>query len=157
MNFGMVVRLHTVHLRMILRTLYKMDYKQQITSILIELFTNPKTTKIPDYFSTDYIANTSQKTYHGLKIVSQWMKNLNRFLTDLKIEKLEFVHESKDTVVWIRTIKGKMKATSHQNLKEGKVIKWEEMIVSKFKGSKIEEEWISSEFLGVLLSKSNKL
>ncbi|MCW7474233.1 ester cyclase [Leptospira levettii] len=152
----MVVRLQSVHLRMILRMIKKMDHKQQITSILIELFTNPKTTKIPDYFSSNYIANTSQKTYHGLKIVSKWIKNLNQFLTDLKIEKIEFVHESKDTVVWIRTIKGKIKPTPLQNLKEGKVIKWEEMIVSKFKGSKIEEEWISSEFLGVLFSKTKK-
>ncbi|MCG6147312.1 ester cyclase [Leptospira levettii] len=152
----MVVRFQSVHLRMILRMIKKMDHKQQITSILIELFTNPKTTKIPDYFSSNYIANTSQKTYHGLKIVSKWMKNLNQFLTDLKIEKIEFVHESKDTVVWIRTIKGKIKPTPLQNLKEGKVIKWEEMIVSKFKGSKIEEEWISSEFLGVLFSKAKK-
>ncbi|MCW7496242.1 ester cyclase [Leptospira levettii] len=152
----MVVRLQSVHLRMILRMIKKMDHKQQITSILIELFTNPKTTKIPDYFSSNYIANTSQKTYHGHKIVSQWIKNLNQFLTDLKIEKIEFVHESKDTVVWIRTIKGKIIPTPLQNLKEGKVIKWEEMIVSKFKGSKIEEEWISSEFLGVLFSKTKK-
>ncbi|EOQ89667.1 SnoaL-like polyketide cyclase [Leptospira yanagawae serovar Saopaulo str. Sao Paulo = ATCC 700523] len=133
-----------------------MDHKQRITSILHELFSNPKTKVIPEYFSSKYIAHTSKKTYNGLKIVSQWIQNLNSFLSDLKIVNLEFIHETDDTVVWKRTLKGKIKSSSLQNQNVGNIIKWEEMIVSKFNGSKIEEEWISSEFLGALLPKTKK-
>ena len=37
-----------------------------------------------------------------------------------------------------------------------KIIQWDEMIVSKFKDGKIEEEWIVSELVGKLLLKVSK-
>ncbi|MCW7461084.1 ester cyclase [Leptospira limi] len=130
-----------------------MSPKQQIEMILQELFSNPKSKMIPEVFASDYIAHTSKKDYVGLKIVSQWIQNLNRFLSDLKIVRLEFIYEAKDLVVWKRTILGKIKPSKKKNLPAGKLIKWDEMIISKFKGNQIVEEWITSEFLGTLLPK----
>ena len=130
-----------------------MNHKARIELILNELFTNPKTTSIPEVFSADYIAHTSQKDYVGLKIVSRWIKNLNDFLSDLKVTKLEFIYENQDIVVWKRTIKGKIKPSKNKKLTPGKTIKWEELVVSKFQSNLIKEEWITSEFLGALLPK----
>ncbi|MGV3667309.1 MAG: ester cyclase [Leptospira bouyouniensis] len=128
-----------------------MNHRESIEFILKELFTNPKTTAISDVFSSDYIAHTSKRNYTGIKIVSNWIKNLNQFLSDLKITKLEFIYEDPQMIVWKRTIKGKIKPNKSNKLNKGKSIKWEEMIVSKFQGNKIQEEWITSEFLGALL------
>ncbi|GBF43386.1 snoaL-like polyketide cyclase [Leptospira ellinghausenii] len=133
-----------------------MEPKEQIETILRELFSNHKTNRIPEFFASHYISHTSKKDYKGLKIVSQWIQNLNRFLSDLKLVKLEFIHETNDLVVWKRTIKGKIKPSKNKKLPVGKLIKWEEMIVSKFKGNQIVEEWISSEFLGALLPLGKK-
>ncbi len=128
-----------------------MNHKDSIEFILNELFKNPKTTAIPEVFASDYIAHTSKKTYTGIKIVSKWIKNLNKFLSETKITKLEFIYEDSNIIIWKRTIKGKIKPNQRNQLKVGKSIKWEEMIVSKFKGNLIQEEWITSEFLGALL------
>ncbi|XDD46550.1 ester cyclase [Leptospira sp. WS39.C2] len=132
-----------------------MKHRDTIEYILKELFTDPKTTAISDVFSSDYIAHTSKKNFTGLKVVSKWIKNLNQFLSDLRITKLEFIFEDQNTVVWKRTIKGKLKPSQNKKLPKGKSIQWEEMIVSKFKGNLIVEEWISSEFLGALLPLGN--
>lgn len=133
-----------------------MKPKDQIETILKELFSNPKTNRIPEFFNSQYISHTSKKDYKGLKIVSQWIQNLNRFFSGLKLVKLEFIHETNDLVVWKRTIKGKIKPSKNKKIPDGKFIKWEEMIVSKFKGTQIVEEWISSEFLGALLPLGKK-
>ncbi|MDZ4728284.1 MAG: ester cyclase [Leptospira sp.] len=130
-----------------------MDNDKKIEFILRELIDKNDTSQIPNVFSKEYIVHTSKKDYHGHKIIVKWIKDLNNFFSDLKVVKIQFLVQTNEFIVWKRTIKGKIKPSKNKNLKPGKLIKWEEMIVSKFKEGLIMEEWNNSEFLGSLIYK----
>ncbi len=74
----------------------------------------------------------------------------------MKVSNLIFFNETEDTVVWQRTLKGKHTKSIRGILASGKMIQWNEIIISKFVEGKIEEEWIVSELLGKLLLKVPK-
>ncbi|EMY70303.1 ester cyclase [Leptospira vanthielii] len=130
-----------------------MENQKKIEFILNELIANHKTSEIPKYFSKDYVVHTSKKDYSGHKIIIKWSKDLHNFFSDLKVVKIQFLVYTDEFIVWKRTLRGKIKPSKNKNLKPGKLIKWDEMIVSKFKNGLIIEEWNNSEFLGALISK----
>ncbi|TGM52555.1 ester cyclase [Leptospira vanthielii] len=130
-----------------------MENQKKIEFILNELIVNHKTSEIPKYFSNDYVVHTSKKDYSGHKIIIKWSKDLHNFFSDLKVVKIQFLVYTDEFIVWKRTLRGKIKPSKNKNLKPGKLIKWDEMIVSKFKNGLIIEEWNNSEFLGALISK----
>jgi hypothetical protein len=130
-----------------------MDNDQKIELILRALIEKNDLSEIPTFFSKDYLVHTSKKDYLGHKIIIRWVRDLNQFLSNLKVVKIQFIVQSDDFVVWKRTLQGKIKPSKNKNLKSGKLIKWDEMIVSKFQNGLIIEEWSNSEFLGNLLPK----
>jgi len=129
-----------------------MENHKKIEFILRELIDKNDPSGIPTVFGESYIVHTSKKDYFGHKIIIRWIKDLNRFFSDLKVVKIQFLVQTNELVVWKRTLRGKIKPSNNKNLKSGKLIKWDEMIVSKFQNGLIVEEWNNSEFLGVLLS-----
>ncbi|TGL15111.1 ester cyclase [Leptospira meyeri] len=131
------------------------ENQEKISFILKELITNHSITSIQDVFSNEYIVHTSKKDYKGHKIIIKWAKDLHNFFDNLKIVKIQFLVQTEEFIVWKRTLRGKIKPSKSKNLKIGKSIQWDEMIVSKFKNGFITEEWNNSEFLGALISKPN--
>lgn len=132
-----------------------MDNDKKIEFILRELIEKNDPSEIATVFSKNYIVHTSNKDFLGHKIILRWMKDLNQFFSNLKVVKVQFLVQTNEFVVWKRTLRGKIKPSKNKNLKPGKSIKWDEMIVSKFQDGLIIEEWNNSEFLGTLLSKSH--
>ncbi len=130
-----------------------MEKEEKIEFILKELINKNNISEIPNFFSKNYIVHTSKKDFFGHKIIVRWVKDLNNFLSDLKVIKIQFLVETDESIAWKRTLRGKIKPSKNKNLKPGKLIRWEEMIVSKFKDGLIIEEWNNSEFLGSLISK----
>ncbi|PKA13618.1 SnoaL-like polyketide cyclase [Leptospira meyeri] len=131
------------------------ENQEKISFILKELITNHNIKSIQDVFSNEYIVHTSKKDYKGHKIIIKWAKDLHKFFDNLKIFKIQFLVQTEEFIVWKRTLRGKIKPSKSKNLKIGKSIQWDEMIVSKFKNGFITEEWNNSEFLGALISKPN--
>ncbi|EMY62781.1 ester cyclase [Leptospira terpstrae] len=134
-----------------------MENKKKIEYILNELISNQNTSDIPKFFSNNYVVHTSKKDYLGHKIIIKWSKDLHNFFSDLKVIKIQFLVQTDEFIVWKRTLRGKIKPSKNKNLKMGQLIKWEEMIVSRFKNGLIMEEWNNSEFLGALMSKSSRI
>jgi hypothetical protein len=64
---------------------------------------------------------------------------------------IEILVEEGNTITWQRTLHGTHKANMMGIPQTGKKIKWNEMVVSRFEGDKIAEEWIVSELAGQLL------
>ncbi len=129
-----------------------MDRKKIIEDVLFQLVEKNNDSVIPSAFLPEYKIHSSKKDYVGHLVIKRWIKDLNRYFDSLKVVKVQFLLETKDTIVWKRTIKGKPKPTEKSIRITKKTIQWEEMIVSKFKENLIQEEWITSEFLGKVLT-----
>ena len=67
---------------------------------------------------------------------------------------VEFRIEAGDTIVWHRTLSGTHKASMMGIPPTGQKVEWIDMVVTRFDGEKIAEEWTVSELAGQLLSKS---
>ncbi|MBM9498980.1 ester cyclase [Leptospira sp. 201903071] len=130
-----------------------MKNTEKIEYILKELIQNNNPNSIQGAFARNYIVHTSKKDYKGHEIIKRWLRDLNKYFYDLKIVKIQFLVQTEEVVVWKRTLKGKIKPSKSNKLVPKKTIKWDEMVVSKFKDGFIIEEWNTSEFLGELLSK----
>lgn len=127
-----------------------MTNTEKIEYILKELIEKENLSAISDFFTPNYLVHTSKKDYRGHTCIKKWVKELNNFLYDLRVVKIEFLNQNDSNVTWKRSIRGKIKPGKNKNLKEGKVLKWTEMIVSTFENGKISEEWTVSEFHGEL-------
>lgn len=68
--------------------------------------------------------------------------------------KVEFFIQESDTIVWQRTLRGTHKADMLSIPPTEQKVKWIDMVISRFDGEKIAEEWTVSELAGELLSKS---
>ena len=133
-----------------------MNNQSKIKYALNELIKGDKFTDIGDIFSKNYLSHVGEKQYRGQAIIKKWSKELNSTFSNLKVSNLIFFTENEDTIVWQRTLKGKHTNSIKGILASGKMIQWNEIIISRFVEGKIEEEWIVSELLGKLLLKAPK-
>ena len=65
--------------------------------------------------------------------------------------------EAGDTIAWQRTLSGTHETEMMGIPPTGQMVEWREMVVTRFAGEKIVEDWLVSELAGELLSKSPRL
>ncbi len=128
-----------------------MMHQEKIKFVLTELIEKRNLDAVEEVFSPDYTVHMSKKDYLGYNCIKKWVKDLNKYLTDLKVVNIEFLHQNDDVIVWKRQMKGRIRPSDNTSQKAGKILKWSDMIVSKFQNGKIAEEWVVSEFLGELI------
>ncbi len=102
-------------------------------------------------FTTDYIAYAENKEYKGQEFIKQFSKLLRTSIPDIKVLKVEILIEENDSISWQRTLQGTHKKNMMGIPPSNKTVKWNEMVVSRFEGDKIAEEWIVSELAGQLM------
>jgi len=61
--------------------------------------------------------------------------------------------QSGDTIAWQRTLRGTHEAEMMGIPPTGRKVEWRDMMVTRFEGEKIAEEWTVSELAGQLLSR----
>ena len=108
---------------------------------------------IDDLFITDYIAHSGEKEHVGHDFIRRFVKQLRSAIPDIKVVKVEVLLQSGDLVAWQRFLSGTHKADMMGVPPSEQKVQWLEMVVSRFHGDKIAEEWIISELAGELLSK----
>lgn len=111
---------------------------------------------IPSYFAPDYLAHAENKEYSGLDFIKRFSKTLRTSIPDIKVLTVEILVENGDTVSWLRTLQGTHKKNMMGIPASNKKLTWNEMVVSRFEGDKIAEEWIVSELAGQLMIKLGK-
>jgi predicted ester cyclase len=104
-------------------------------------------------FATDYLVHTGGKDYKGHKFIRRWIRQLRSAISDVRVVKVEFFVQAGDTVAWQRTLRGTHKADMMGIPPTGRKVKWRDMMISRFDGEKIIEEWAVSELAGELLLK----
>ncbi|KAA3658606.1 MAG: hypothetical protein DWQ10_10810 [Calditrichaeota bacterium] len=130
-----------------------LNLKEQLETGNMEVIGKGNYDFIEELFTTDYIAHAGGKVYKGHEFIHRFIKLLRTAIPDIHVIKIEILAQSGNTVTWQRTLTGTHMAdmmgakATHQNLR------WQDMMVSRFEGNKIAEEWTVSELAGEMLSK----
>ena len=135
------------------KTLLIMDKTARIKYVVAELIGQGNVDIVDTAFTTDYIAHAENKTHSGRTFIKRFEKLLHTVFPDISVLEVKVLAQEDNTITWQRTLQGTHKENMMGILPSHKVIKWNEMVVSRFKGDKIAEEWIVSELLGQLLLK----
>ncbi|MBK9510455.1 MAG: ester cyclase [Cytophagaceae bacterium] len=120
----------------------KFDRLKQITD---QLLSQGNSEIVDSAFSESYVAHSGDKNHKGHAFIKQFIKQLRTAIPDLKIVKIEVLAQSENLITWQRTLSGTHKAALKGIPASHKKIKWYEMVVTRFEGDKIAEEWLISD------------
>ncbi len=118
-----------------------------------EIVTKHNLDLVVELFAADYVAHAGEAKYKGTSFVKKYAGQLRTALPDLRAVKVEILNQAGDTIAWQRTLSGTHKADMMGIPPSGKKVKWMEMVVTRFAGGKIAEEWVVSELAGALVLK----
>ena len=111
---------------------------------------------VDELFVADYVAHGGGKSYKGREFIKGFIGQLRTAIPDLRIVEIRVLIEAADAIAWQRTLSGVHKAEMSGIPPTGKRVEWTEMIVTRFAGDKIAEDWMVSDLAGQLLLKFPK-
>ncbi len=133
-----------------------MNRKEKIEYAVEQLIGQGDLEIIDTVFTANYVGHAQNKEHKGHEFIKQYSKLLRVSIPDICIKKIEIFVEKNNTISWQRTLQGTHKKNMMGIPASNQIVKWNEMVVSRFDGDKIAEEWIVSELMGQLLLKQPK-
>jgi predicted ester cyclase len=130
-----------------------MHKEDQIKYALDQLIEQCNISVVEEIFTKDYIGHAEDKNYKGREFIKRFTKQVRTAIPDIRVLRVEFLVKASDSISWQRTLQGTHKANMMGIPASDRKIKWNEMVVSRFEGEKITEEWVVSELAGQLLLK----
>ena len=130
-----------------------MNKEKQIKYAADQLIGQGNLEVVDTVFTDDYLAHAEDKAYKGHEFIKRFSGQIRSAIPDLHVLKVEILVEEGNTIAWQRTLGGTHQANMMGIPPSKKKIKWNEMVVSRFEGDKIAEEWVVSELAGQLLLK----
>lgn len=121
-----------------------MDLEKQLKFISEQLFVQGNVDLVDSVFDVGYIAHDGDKTHKGQAFVKQFIKKLRLAIPDIEIVKIDFLSKSGNTITWQRTFSGTHKENMQGIPASNKKVKWNEIVVTRFIGKKIAEDWLVS-------------
>jgi predicted ester cyclase len=106
---------------------------------------------VAEVFSTAYVVHTGGKDYIGHEFVNRFARLLRSAIPDVRVLKVEFLSQAGNTITWQRTLGGTHRADLMGIPPSGQKVKWRDLMVTRFEGEKIAEEWAVSELAGQLM------
>ena len=134
-----------------------MNKEEQIKNSNYQLIEQGNLDAVDKFFSAEYVAHAGDKDYKGHDFIKRFDKQIRTALPDISVMKVEFLVNAGNTIAWQRTLHGTHKSNMMGIPPSEKKIIWNEMVVSRFEGDKITEEWVVSELAGQLLLKLPKI
>ena len=134
-----------------------MNKEKQIEYIAEQLFGLGTIDIVDTFFDENYVAHDGDKTYTGQKFVRQYIRKLRLAIPDIKILKIEFLSHTDNTITWQRTFSGTHKADMKGIPASMKKVKWNEIVVTRFEGERIAEDWLVSNLAFQLMIKQSKM
>jgi predicted ester cyclase len=134
-----------------------MNKEEQIKNSNYQLIERGNLDAVEKFFTANYVAHAGDKDYQGHDFIKHFDKQIRTALPDISVLKVEFLINAGNTIAWQRTLHGTHKANMMGIPPSEKKIIWNEMVVSRFEGDKIAEEWVVSELVGQLLLKLPKI
>ncbi len=107
---------------------------------------------VDEIFATDYVLHAGGKDHKGLEFVRRFAKLLRSAIPDLRVVEVALLIQAGDTIAWQRTLSGTHEAEMMGIPPTGQKVEWRDMVVTRFDGGKIAEDWGVSELAGQLFS-----
>ena len=107
---------------------------------------------VSDVFSTSYLAHLGEREGNGPQFVRWLVGQLRTAFPDLEIVEIKPLIQDADTIAWQRTLSGTHEAELMGIPPRGRKVEWRDMLVTRFDGEKIAEDWVVSDLAGWLLS-----
>lgn len=133
-----------------------MNRETQIEYIAKQLFEHGNMEIVDSAFADTYVARDGEKRHKGQTFVRSFIRKLRRAIPDLKIVKIEFLSQTENTITWQRTLSGTHKADMQGIPASMKKVKWNEIVVTRFEGDRIAEDWLASHLAFQLMIKQPK-
>ena len=108
---------------------------------------------VDEIFATDYVVHAGGKDYKGPAFVRRFAGQLRSAIPDLRVVEVALLMQAGDTIAWQRTLSGTHEADMMGIPPTGQKVEWRDMVVTRFDGEKIAEDWAVSELAGQLFSK----
>ncbi|HPF40578.1 MAG TPA: ester cyclase [Phycisphaerae bacterium] len=115
-----------------------------------ELIDKHNPAAIPDVFAEDYVVHAEGRTYRGHAFIRRWLRQLRTAIPDLRVVDVTILAAKGHTIAWRRTLRGTHKAPLKRIPPSHRKVTWNEMLVTRFDGPMIVEEWCVSELAGQL-------
>jgi predicted ester cyclase len=133
-----------------------MNLEKQLKFISEQLFVQGNIELVDSFFDASYIAHDGDKVHKGQIFVKQFIKKLRSAIPDIDIVKIEFLSQSGNTITWQRTFRGTHKTNMQGIPASNKTIKWNEIVVTRFIGDKVAEDWLVSNLAFQLMMQQTK-
>lgn len=131
--------------------------KQEIIRYVVEeLIEKSNLAIVDETFATDYVAHAGEKECSGHSFIKRFAKQVRNAIPDLHVVEVNFLAQDANTIVWQRILTGTHKVEMQGIPGSGKKVKWIDIVVTRFNGEKIAEEWVVSELMGELLLKVSR-
>lgn len=134
-----------------------MNKENQIKYISKQLFEEGNIEIIDSFFTENYLAHDGEKKHSGHKFVKNFIKKIQSAINNLKIVKIEILSQTDNTLTWQRTFRGIHRFDMQGIPASNRNVKWNEMVVTRFEGEKIAEEWVVSTLAFQLMIKHKVL
>ena len=108
---------------------------------------------VDEVFATDYVLHAGGKDFNGTTFVRRFIGQLRSAIPDLRVVEVKFLIHTGDIIAWRRTLSGTHTADMMGIPPTGQKVEWRDMVVTRFDGEMIAEDWGISELAGQLLSK----
>ncbi len=96
-------------------------------------------------FATDYVLHAGSKDHKGLEFVRRFVNLLRSAIPDLRVVEVAVLIQAGDTIAWQRTLSGTHESDMAGIPPSGQKVKWRDVMVTRFDGEKIAEEWTVSD------------
>ena len=108
---------------------------------------------VDQVFAPDYVLHAGGQDHQGPAFVRRFVGQLRTAIPDLRVEQVAILVETGDTIVWQRTLSGTHETELMGIPPTGHKVEWRDMVVTRFDGEMIAEDWAVSELAGQLLLK----
>jgi predicted ester cyclase len=106
-----------------------------------------------EVFAADYVVHAGGKDFKGPQFVRRFIRQLRSAIPDLRVVKVDCLLQAGDTIAWQRTLRGTHQADMMGIPPTGQKVKWRDMVVTRFSGAQMAEDWATSELAEQLLLK----
>jgi predicted ester cyclase len=115
------------------------------------LIAGGKLNEVQKYFTQDYVVHlTNKKLSGGHSTVQSILSTMTHAFSNIEVQ-VEVLLEGTDRIAWQRTMTATHSGAYKGFGASGAEIVWRDMVVSRFEGNLIKEEWLSSDLAEQLL------
>lgn len=105
---------------------------------------------LADFFTEEFVAHGTDADLEGITGLRRFVDSLQQAFSERRVE-VEILVESADRVAWQRTIRAVHSGSFTGFPATGRQVVWRDMVVSRFDGGKIAEDWVVTDLAERLL------